>query len=65
MRSSWVLPFLHRTVAGGLVAHPSQGHQAVLSQRAKTGGQPRFQALARPIHPRFCLGIGDGTIRRQ
>jgi hypothetical protein len=65
MRSSWVLPFFHRTAASGLVGHPSQGHQAALPCREKAVSQSRAQAPTLPTHPRLCLGIGDGMTRRQ
>lgn len=66
MRSSWVLPFLHRTAVGGLVAHSSQSrNQSVWSARDKAGSQGRVEAPALPAHPRLCLGIGDGSMRRQ
>ena len=65
MRSSWVLPFLHRTATGGLVAHSPQGRQTVLSPQEKGASQRHVRAQISPSHPRLCLGIGDGTMRRQ
>jgi hypothetical protein len=65
MRSSWVLPFLHRTAMGGLIAHSPQGRQTVLSPQEKGASHSRAQVPTWPAHPRFCLGIGDGTMRRQ
>ena len=66
MRSSWVHLFFHRAAAGGLVAHPSRGpNQPVPSSREKTGRQQRALVSAMPVHPRLCLGIGDGTVHRQ
>lgn len=65
MRSSWVLPFLHRTAMGGLIAYSPQGVQTVLSPREKGASPLHVRAQISPTHPRLCLGIGDGTMRRQ
>jgi hypothetical protein len=62
MRSSWVYLFFHPAAVGGLIAHPPQGRAPVLSSPDKAATQ---RSAYVPGHPRICLGIGDGTMRRQ